>query len=84
MRSVGASSARWEGRTNFDWSRENAKVGITTSGMFGQIFPLTPLRPSMGVKATIVVSTPKTTTVPTSLVPFHAATLGCSPLWMRS
>ena len=56
---------------------------MTTSGMFGQIFPLTPLRPSMGVKAIMVVITPKTTIVPTSLVPFHAAMLGCSPFWMR-
>ncbi len=42
------------------------RVGMTISGMFGQILPLTPLKPSIGEKATMVVRTPKITTTPTS------------------
>ena len=45
---IGLRSARWAGRTNFDWSSENARTGMTTSGMFLQIFPLTPETPKHG------------------------------------
>ena len=54
---------------NLDSMVESRSVGMTTSGMFRQIFPPTPWTISIGVKAVTVTSTPKITTIATSLVP---------------
>jgi len=64
---------KWAGKISFDSIREKNKMGITTKGICENNAPRRPSIRSRGIKATIVVMTPKVTGTATSFVPSTAA-----------
>ena len=63
---------------------ETISTGMTIHGICRQMFPLTPCTPNIGMKAIIVVNTPKAATLITSQVPRGAARWAGSPASIRS
>ena len=67
---AGLLCARWAGRTHFDSTSENARQSTTTMPQASGKAPNTPCTNSVGVKAAMVVSTPKVAGVATRYTPF--------------